>query len=65
MRKCPVCSRIYQEYPAISRRDNQTEICPRCGMREALENFRMPAEKADALIKEVSNIGKRKDRRSM
>ena len=65
MRSCPACGRAYQEHPALSRRDNHTEICPKCGMREALEDFGMPAEKADALLKEVSNLKMRKDRRSV
>ena len=39
MKKCPKCGREYDEYPAISREDNKTEICPSCGTREALEIF--------------------------
>ena len=38
-RICPVCGSEYSEYPAISRRDNKTEICPECGRDEALEDF--------------------------
>ena len=63
MKRCPVCGRIYQNYPAISRRDNHTEICPQCGLREALEDFGMPAEEAEIIIEEMSNIGVGKDRR--
>lgn len=37
IRTCPLCGRQYEDYPAISRTDNKTEICPECGMREALE----------------------------
>lgn len=36
---CPKCNKIYKERPAISRRDNMTEICPNCGISEALEDF--------------------------
>jgi len=36
MRKCPCCGSEYSGYPALSRRDNTTEICPRCGMIEAV-----------------------------
>jgi len=36
---CPICNIEYSEPPAISRFDNSTEICPTCGMKEALINF--------------------------
>ena len=39
MKTCPTCKEEYEEHPAISRRDNKTEICPDCGTREALEDF--------------------------
>lgn len=40
VRVCPKCVRTYTEYPALSRADNVTEICPECGTREALEAFK-------------------------
>lgn len=36
-RCCPCCGRAYTAPPALSRMDNRTEICPACGIREALE----------------------------
>lgn len=39
VRICPKCGREYTEYPALSREDNKTEICPDCGTREALEDL--------------------------
>lgn len=36
---CPVCGRSYVGYPALSRKDNETLICPECGQREALESI--------------------------
>lgn len=39
MRVCPKCGYEYEGYPALSREDNKTEICPDCGMKEALEAF--------------------------
>ena len=36
---CPICGRAYSGYPAISRKDNETKICPDCGMLEALVVF--------------------------
>ena len=35
-RICPICGNTYTARPAISRADNETEICPECGTREAL-----------------------------
>lgn len=36
---CPICGNKYEGYPAISRKDNKTPICPDCGVREALTSF--------------------------
>lgn len=36
---CPICNKKIGRYPAISRKDNKTEICSNCGMMEALEVF--------------------------
>ena len=33
---CPKCGYGYDGYPALSREDNKTEICPLCGVREAM-----------------------------
>ena len=52
MRKCPICGKEYQEPPAISRKDNKTEICPDCGTLEALESIGASDEmKAEVLEK--------------
>ena len=37
--KCPRCNKAYEGFPALSRRDNETEICPDCGQAEALEDW--------------------------
>ncbi len=39
MRICPKCKNEYNEPPAISREDNKTEICPGCGVAEAMDAF--------------------------
>lgn len=39
MRICEKCGKQYSEYPALSRKDNVTEICTACGMKEALEEL--------------------------
>jgi len=36
---CPGCDELTTDYPALSRRDNKTNICSDCGTREALEDF--------------------------
>ena len=36
--KCPRCKRMYRGFPALSRRDNKTEICSDCGSVEAMED---------------------------
>ncbi len=36
---CARCGKAITGYPAISRKDNRTEICSRCGTLEALEDF--------------------------
>lgn len=39
---CPRCKEEIPSYPALSRYDNATEICPQCGILEALFNFEHP-----------------------
>ena len=36
-KKCPRCGKLYSGPGALSRADNTTEICPACGMTEALK----------------------------
>lgn len=36
-RVCPHCGKTYTAFPALSRVDNETLICPDCGVREALD----------------------------
>ena len=36
---CPRCHNEYDGYSAISRTDNKTEICEKCGLTEALWDF--------------------------
>ena len=42
---CSICGRTVTEYPALSRKDNKTEICPDCGMFEAIEQYKQAEEK--------------------
>lgn len=50
MRKCPICGKEYREPPAISRKDNETEICPDCGTLEALEAVGATQETKDKVL---------------
>lgn len=37
-KKCPKCGGQLGERPALSRRDNKTDICSDCGFKEAMED---------------------------
>lgn len=36
---CPICGKETNEFPALSRKDNKTEICSDCGTGEALADY--------------------------
>ena len=36
---CPICKKEFRGMGAISRKDNETEICSECGTNEALAEF--------------------------
>ena len=50
LKQCPICKNLYNEPSAISRTDNKTEICSRCGTKQALEVF-MKYEKSKKVEK--------------
>jgi len=38
--KCPRCGKEVESWSvALSRKDNETEICSDCGEKEAMENY--------------------------
>lgn len=49
-RTCPICGKTYHEYPSLSRTDDQTEICPDCGTRQALEAVGISVEKQEEIL---------------
>ena len=49
-RTSPKCGRTYTERPALSRSDNETQICPDCGTREALESMGISIEEQDKIL---------------
>ncbi len=36
---CPLCGHEYEDKPAISRTDNKTKICSKCGFNQAIACF--------------------------
>ena len=50
---CPRCGKTYTEQPALSRVDNETLICPDCGVREALESLGVGVEEQDSIINSI------------
>ena len=36
---CPRCEKEMTTFPALSRRDNKTDICSNCGQTEAMEDY--------------------------
>ena len=58
--KCPICGCEYTDAPAISRTDGVTEICPECGIRQALESIGVRREEWDPIIEIVRAFERRK-----
>ena len=58
-RICPLCGRAYDEPPALSRMDNQTDICPRCGMMEALAAISQTSQATPSHSKRRTKSAKR------
>lgn len=58
-RICPLCGRAYTEPPALSRRDNATDICPDCGTMEAMAAMPRrregPAERTRRAVQTTGN----------
>ena len=50
IRVCPLCGNTYAEPPALSRADNETLICPDCGIRQALDSIGISAEEQEKII---------------
>ena len=50
IRTCPLCGNTYAEPPALSRTDNETLICPDCGIRQALDSIGISAEEQEKIL---------------
>lgn len=53
-RICPVCGAPLTAHPALSRRDNKTEVCPDCGIREALSDFGIDEAEQEKIIAQIN-----------
>lgn len=49
-RICPKCGCVYTGVPALSRTDNETLICPDCGIREALKALGISTEETEKIV---------------
>ena len=61
VRTCPICGKQYSDYPALSRADGVTLICPDCGTREALESIGVSKEQQDKILGIIHGIGRSED----
>ena len=59
-RICPICGGIMSEYPALSRRDNKTEICSDCGIREALADIGVDIDDQEKIVAEIHKLSDKK-----
>ena len=50
---CPLCGRLYHGYPAVSRTDNETLICPDCGIRQALQSIGIDPDEQERIIETI------------
>ncbi len=53
---CPICKKAYTGYPAVSRKDSKTEICPDCGIREALDAAGVGEEQKNTILGEIHRL---------
>jgi transcription elongation factor Elf1 len=57
--QCPLCGKIYQGSPALSRADNETLICPDCGTRQALESIGVCGKEQESIIETIHRSERR------
>lgn len=50
LRTCPLCGAQYGGYPALSRKYPNTQICPDCGTREALESIGVSDDEQEKIL---------------
>jgi len=50
---CSKCGNTYYGASALSRVDNESQICPDCGTREALESIGVDAAEQNKIIEKI------------
>ena len=50
LRLCPLCGAQYGGVPALSRKYHNTQICPDCGTREALESIGVSTAEQEKIL---------------
>lgn len=50
---CPLCGKTYQGVPALSRKDGETQICPDCGTRQALQSIGVGSDEQEQIIETI------------
>lgn len=53
MAVCPLCGKTYHGFPALSRTDNETLICPDCGTRQALQSIGVDQKEQEQIIEMI------------
>ena len=53
LRTCPLCGAQYGGYPALSRKYPNTQICPDCRTREALESIGFEPEEQEKILETI------------
>lgn len=57
---CPKCGRIYRDRPALSRVEGLGDICPDCGVREALQSIGCSPEAQEHILDLIHEQTRRK-----
>lgn len=55
-KKCPRCNEYYTGHPALSRADNKTKICSKCGESEAMISFALCNINSKEIINDRLNV---------
>lgn len=58
---CPICGKSYTGEPALSRKDNDTLICPDCGIMEALASLGIAQDEQEQILGTIHSCTKYSD----